>query len=86
MMAVTDTYICTECKEIVDVLVGQYGEIYIPDPPTGEVSENNDSDYNKCPECETGKHLVEWNTRKKPCPRCDGRMKVDPNGPVILWD
>ena len=86
MMAVIDTYICTDCKEIVEVLVGQYGETFIPDPITGEVTQNKDFDYYKCPECKSGTHLVLWNKRNKPCPKCDGRMKVDPFGPFTDWD
>ena len=87
--AVTDTYICQACKEIVDVAVGVHGKKYTK----GEVHKQQlgagtdmDDDFYTCPECGSDQQLVKWNKKRKPCPRCDGKMKIDPEGEMILWD
>ena len=87
MLAVVDTYTCLKCRNIVDVLVGEYGKV-IPKEEIANKSdiENPDLDYCKCPICGDDSALVKWNKRKRPCPLCDGRMNVDPKGESVLWD
>jgi DNA-directed RNA polymerase subunit RPC12/RpoP len=53
------TYLCKECREIVDVLTF----------PLGEKAEKI-----KCPECGSEK-LELWNPRKGKCPKCGGKLE-----------
>lgn len=76
-VAVVRTRFCTACRELVDVLVGRYGQ----DGPTGDPL--YDKDLNCCPMCR-GNALRDWNT-EDPCPRCGGSMNVEP-GSQYLWD
>lgn len=87
MLAVVDTYICKSCKAIVDVCVGEYGKIYTKEEIALKlIKSENDLDFYQCPECDSDKHLVKWNNRKRPCPCCDGKMHKDINGNFCLWD
>ena len=88
MMAVTDTYICRSCNDIVEVTVGKYGKVIKKqDIPKSSTKDEFDMKYYVCPECESGKHLVKWPKTKRPCPKCDeGKMDVDPEGDSIMWD
>jgi DNA-directed RNA polymerase subunit RPC12/RpoP len=88
-LAVTDTYICKSCKNIVDVAVGLHGKVY----PKGQVLQKKaerkidlDLDFYVCPECGSDNHLVKWDKRKKPCPKCAGKMQKDLRGGIVLWD
>lgn len=87
MMAVSDTYICKSCKEIVDVMVGKFGKTF----SKGDIliMKNNGesvSDFYACPICGSEKHLEKWSKKDKPCPRCDGKMRKDSKGETMLWD
>lgn len=86
-LAVVETHICLKCKEVVDVLVGEYGNV-IPKEELERHPDKNlpDSDFYKCPLCGDGSALVKWNKRKRPCPKCGGRMEKDPKGEMVLWD
>jgi hypothetical protein len=87
MVAVTDTYICTSCKEIVDVLVGEFGQTFRPDIDTESgMQKATDSEFFKCPECGSKDDLVIWHTDSRPCPKCDGQMVLDEDGETIMWD
>ena len=77
MMAVTKTTTCTTCKELVDVMVGQFGE----DGPTGDPE--FDKQLGICPECE-GSEVRPWG-RSHRCPKCSGKMIKD-DCSEILWD
>jgi Zn finger protein HypA/HybF involved in hydrogenase expression len=87
MLAVTDTYICSTCKKIVDVTFGEYGKTY----NIGEVlqKKNNsktDLNFYTCPDCGSETNLIKWSDIKRPCPRCDGIMEMDYFGETLLWD
>ena len=87
MLAVTDTYICKTCNEIVDVCVGEYGKTYTKEEIVLKtIKSENELDFHKCPECSSDTNLVKWNNRKRPCPKCNGKMEKDSNGEMILWD
>ena len=86
MVAVTNTYICKSCKEIVDVAVGEYGKTFTKEEVNLKKRSKLDLAFYRCPECGSDKHLVKWNSKKRPCPRCDGKMEKDLNGEMILWD
>ena len=77
MVAVVRTMICDDCEEVVDVLIGRYGE----DGSTGDPE--YDADLGICPECR-GRNLRSW-SRRHPCPKCDGDMNKD-DGFEMLWD
>jgi hypothetical protein len=72
-IAQTETMICSTCSEVVDVIVGIQ--------ESGQLSED---DLNQCPECE-GDKLTPWGEHR-PCPRCKGKMEVNPAGSTTLWD
>lgn len=88
MLAVTDTYICSSCNEIVDVLVGLRGETFLKEEiqdKTIEVDDINDFEFYSCPKCNS-KDIIEWDRKRKPCPKCNGKMKKDKNDEMFLWD
>ena len=87
MLAVKDTYICKSCKKIVDVTVGEYGVTYTKeDILVKKKNKETDLDFYMCPECGSDINLVKWNKRKRPCPKCDGKMEKDVYGVTMLWD
>jgi hypothetical protein len=88
MLAVTNTYICNSCKQIVDVLVGLRGETFHKEEIKIK-KENNDEIYDfkfySCPSCDFD-DITEWDTKRKPCPKCDGQMRKGKNDEMLLWD
>lgn len=87
MLAVTDTYICNLCKKIVDVTVGVYGETFLNEEISlKKLNKKYDIEFYTCPECGSKTDLIEWDIRKKPCPKCDGKMRKDKEESEILWD
>ena len=76
MMAVLQTMTCHDCKDLVDVLIGQYGE----DGPIGDPE--LDKRLGSCPRC-GGKKVVPWD-ELRPCPRCDSKMTQGEL--IIMWD
>ena len=92
MVAVVRPYICNDCNIVTDALVGKYGMEYPKEwihNPKGKdvpdfVSVMKDSFYT-CEECD-GKNLTLWNPKWRKCPKCSGRMKLDKDGTVIMWD
>jgi len=76
MLVRTNTYMCSICKEIADVVTGYCGDDVTPD----------DCGIGKCPICDSSEHLKEWDNKTYPCPKCDGVMIVPPDADMILWD
>ncbi len=76
MVAVVRTMFCRGCRELVDVLIGQYGL----DGPSGDP--DYDKDLGICRECQ-GADVVVW-VDGDPCPRCEGRMSSGQG--ATLWD
>ena len=64
---------CRDCQEVRDT----YIEIVI--------SIDNSSEQPKCDYCK-GDNTLLWTNNDWPCPKCDTRMQVDPNGEVIMVD
>lgn len=88
MFVVTDTYICKSCNNIVDVTVGELG-IHIPKEIVSSLIKDDKDrykDFYKCPECGEENNLVRWKNRKRPCPKCDGKMEVDESAGIMMWD
>ena len=86
-IAVVDTYTCLKCRIIVDVSVGLHGKVISKEELEIHPEKNNpDLDFYKCPVCGNDSALVKWNKRKRPCPKCDGRIVIDPKGESLLWD
>jgi acetyl-CoA carboxylase beta subunit len=75
MVAKTNTYLCLHCKEVVDVVTEHLTVV-----KTGE------SAVGKCPRCKSSEHITEWDTKKRPCPRCDGKMEYALTQRITLWD
>ena len=69
-----DTFICTHCKEVVDVII-DYTTKFKSEIPL----------FDKCPKCGSKDQLVLWDNRIRPCPKCDGVMEDSKEG-YILWD
>lgn len=78
LVAVVRTMVCEDCKEIVDVLVGKYGE----EGPTGDPA--YDKDLNVCPICQR-RRVRPWSVSRS-CPRCSTHMTLAPDSPRVLWD
>ena len=78
MVAVVRTMVCDDCQEIVDVLVGKFGQ----EGPTGDPS--YDKDLNVCPNCHK-RHVHPWSASRN-CPRCATKMILAHDSPRILWD
>lgn len=76
MVAVVRTMLCDDCRELVDVLTGAYGQ----EGKTGDPK--LDTDLGRCPEC-NGTNVSEW-PKKRPCPKCDGKMRK--LGLEMMWD
>lgn len=74
--AVVRTMVCGDCEDVVDVLVGAYGQ----EGKTGDPE--YDKDLGRCPEC-NGTDVHVW-PRHRPCPKCGGRMKK--RGLIVMWD
>ena len=88
MLAVTDTFICNSCREIVDVLVGLRGETFLKEEIKDKIKPDTDIkdfEFYSCPECNS-KDIVKWDSKRKPCAKCNGTMKKDNKGSIILWD
>jgi hypothetical protein len=78
LIAVVRTMACSDCKEIVDVLVGKWGQ----EGPTGDPS--YDKDLNVCPNCNR-RRVRPWSLDRS-CPRCEHRMILNPDVPKVHWD
>ena len=79
--AVVQPYICNDCREVIDVQVGEYGEVIPPE----KLNEEQKKDYYRCDEC-SGTNLTLWNPKDRRCPKCGGEMQQDSDEPVLLWD
>ena len=68
----TQTFHCRTCKEIMDVTISEseWG--------------TNCYETHYCEKCNNP--LEVWDTKKKPCPNCNGKMKIDKNHPIADWD
>lgn len=87
MLAVTDTYTCTDCKKIVEITVGEYGVTFsMAEVREKKKNKKTDLDFYICPECGSESNLIKWDQTKRPCPKCDGKMEKDPHGKEMLWD
>jgi len=86
MVAVTDTYICTDCKRIIDVTVGEYGKTFTKEEILIKKKNDPDLHFFVCPACGSDKNLIKWDENIRPCPKCDGEMKKENKGPVLMWD
>jgi len=84
--AVLKPYICNDCKEVCDVLIGDINGV-IPEDMLDKLLLSNFEldDFYNCSNCKS-KNLTEWNSENYNCPKCDGTMAKDKNKPVLLWD
>lgn len=70
----TQSMICRDCTEVVDVIVG-----VISDAPDYDKSINKER-IGRCPRC-NGANVFVWD-ESWPCPKCDEKMV---QGSVVLW-
>lgn len=75
-VALTQTKVCQDCREVVDVLIGK-----AMDPSAGKDTAIPRTKQ-ECPVCE-GHSLKVW--RGNTCPKCGTKMKKG-GGAVCLWD
>jgi hypothetical protein len=78
MSAVVRTMTCADCVELVDVLIGHWGQ----DGPTG--NPDYDKNLDICPECSRA-NVRPWPSHH-PCPRCSGQMIKDEDSGLLMWD
>lgn len=68
-VAMTDTFVCTLCKVITDIKIGESQRPTVammrPEPRLQEPV---------CRECGKDESLIRWDVEKRPCPKCDGKM------------
>lgn len=88
MHAVTDTYICGSCREIVDVCTGEYGQEYTREEAQVRKSKSGTGlNFYVCPVCGSGKNLLKWSASDRPCPKCGEKMEKDKDdGIIAMWD
>jgi Zn finger protein HypA/HybF involved in hydrogenase expression len=77
-LACVQSMTCADCEDVVDVITGT-----TPAVPA-EVEVELRRRVGRCPLCDAA-DLIEWDS-SKPCPKCGGRVAVDPEGPTTLWD
>lgn len=77
MIAVVETMVCEDCREVVNVLVGRCGKV----GPTGDPE--YDRDLNICPICRN-RNLRPWDSEYT-CSRCHTKMQIDSSF-SFRWD
>ena len=83
---VTKPYVCNDCNEVCDVIVGELGVVIPKHMINSKFSEKNHyKDYYRCFEC-NGKNLTKWKSNNYKCPKCDTKMHKDENFPIINSD
>ena len=86
MMAVTEPYICLDCKKVTSVLIGSYGNIYSSYCENlNQFSKEEIATFYKCGDCE-GENIKTWSKYNRRCPKCNKRMYLDEKSGEILWD
>ena len=75
MMVKTNTLVCEKCKEVVDVITESWTDVT-----------SDESVIGKCPNCNFSENLKEWDSKKCPCPKCNGPMQVSPDEEITMWD
>ena len=73
MMGECYLFRCPTCKEIVEILADDEGI---------------DISHPCCPNCgvDSDEELYSWNPIEGRCPKCEGKMAVDENAPILLVD
>ncbi|MCM8817757.1 MAG: hypothetical protein NC913_09685 [Candidatus Omnitrophica bacterium] len=87
MFAVVKTFNCYNCMKTVDVFVGVFGKEYKDIANLKKAMGTTKEiikDFRKCPECLKSDCLVEWNSKRRPCPKCGGKMQKGKE--ILLWD
>ncbi len=74
--AVIETMTCTNCREMVNVLIGARGE----EGKTGDPE--TDKILGLCPKCK-GSNVAKWDKRRS-CSKCNGKMEKGDT--IRLWD
>lgn len=77
-VAFIETMVCTDCKKLVDVLVGEAKEF------SGPLGKSEGEEFGKCPVC-SGKNVKPWDAKERSCPKC-GKQMHKGDEPVLMWD
>lgn len=75
-VAFTQTKVCQDCREVVDVLIGKANELSTGQDITIPKAKQ------ECPSCE-GHSLKVWKGRV--CPKCGEKMNKS-DGAICMWD
>jgi len=79
--AITDTFTCNCCHEIVDIVIGYVD----PDQEIERFLKNEASSYLKCGSC--GSQDIDlWNIENKLCPKCNSPIEIDSKAEFKYWD
>jgi len=79
MWAVVKPYTCERCHNVVDVLIGEYGNII----PESELKGTQKDEFYCCSKCNS-RNIIEWNPKTHPCPKCGNKMTAI--GEAAFWD
>ncbi len=80
MMSVVETYICQDCKELTDALIGERGKIF----NRKHLTVKQKKDFYCCGRCGSSNIKI-WNPEERPCPKCGAKLSK-PDMPDIMWD
>lgn len=81
-MAVVKPFKCIDCNDIVDVTIGERGQVFKSKDEFSSLGES----FMKCPKCK-GENLKPWNPINKKCPKCGGRVNsLKDIDSIVLWD
>lgn len=85
-------YKCNDCKIITDAIVGVFGEVYFEeqfkDPVANMIPDfvlEEKDKFHCCEKC-NGKNIARWDSALRNCPKCNGRLNIDPSMPSVNWD
>lgn len=87
---VVNSYICYDCKEVVDVNIGLMMQVIDANNIESELKKNQLSELLKpeefytCPECHS-KNITIWSKTNYACPKCNSKMQIDYEK-VMMWD
>ncbi len=85
-------YKCNDCSIITDAIVGVFGEVYseeqFKNPELGYIPDFVIKEKDKffcCDKC-NGENITNWDSKKRECPKCNGKLNIDPFMPSVNWD
>jgi DNA-directed RNA polymerase subunit RPC12/RpoP len=77
---ITDSFVCNQCKEIVDIVIDNVDEEFIHDWTREAINREI-----VCPKCNS-LDIKKWDVQSRICPKCNSEMEVKLSGEFIYWD